>query len=425
MHLSFTDMAGFDRLFSDARDKISLFLREMLRWNRETKLLSFVGGLITPQQNAMGRLLPRHDIRNFVYLTEQLNAHLEEEIHKYHNVYYVDMNQIVSSIGRRYVQDDSVCIGSHGGLLSDFDYAADQQRIAPVGCMTETYETRVREFVLSVWAELKAMYRTVRQIDGIKLIIVDLDDTLWRGVVAEAGELTGEEMSGWPLGVLEALSYLKKRGVLLAIVSKNEEENIRRLWPKITGGRMKLEDFAFLRINWRPKPDNIAEVIAAANVLPSSVVFVDDNPVERASVRAAYPTIRTIGANQYYIRRLLLWSSETQVATVTDESARRTEMMQAQTQREDERKTLSREDFLRGLDVRIRVVSVNSTINENFNRSFELLNKTNQFNTTGRRWSLEELDLFFQNGGCIMSFFVQDKFTEYGLVGVVLIAEIL
>jgi FkbH-like protein len=421
MRLSYTDTAGFEDLYRHAKDSVAVYLREMLRWNREHGTLTFLGGFLSPQQNAMGRLLPRHDIRNLVYLTEQLNIFIEDELKQYQNTHYIDLNQIASSLGKRYIQDDSVFVGSHGGTLNNFDAAADRSRIAPVPVLTQLHDVRVEDFVLSVWAELKAMFRTIKQIDQVKLVICDLDDTLWKGVLAEADHVDGSATSGWPQGVLEALSYLKKRGVLLSVVSRNEESRVREIWPIATGNRLSLDDFAFIRINWGTKADSIGEIISLANVLPSSVVFVDDNPAERAAAETAFPGIRTIGANQYYIRRILLWSSETQVPFITDESSRRTEMMQAQAKREAARKVMSREELLQSLAVRITLAEISSVGDPKFKRCFELINKTNQFNTTGKRWAFDEFVQLFASDGSLVSFTVADKYTDYGLVGVLVI----
>jgi len=126
------------------------------------------------------------------------------------------------------------------------------------------------------------MLRTLRQIDQVKLVIVDLDDTLWRGVIAEEGIDRPMVTEGWPAGLVEALVTLKKRGVLLAIASKNDEDRIRSFWPHLYGGRLELADFASVKINWQSKAENIAQILKETNLLPRNVVFLDDNPVERA-----------------------------------------------------------------------------------------------------------------------------------------------
>src|SRR4029077_8069656 len=275
-------------------------------------------------------------------------------------------------------------------------------------------------FVLHAWAELIAMYRTIRQHDQVKLVLVDLDDTLWRGVAADEADASSMAREGWALGFAEALMFLKRRGVLLGIVSKNDEERVRGVWQRIYGGLVRLEDFAVRKINWQPKADNIEAILAEVNLLPKSVVFIDDNPVERAAVKAAFPEIRVLGPNPYLWRRILLWSPETQVATITAESAARTEMVQKQVPRENHRRRMSRGDFLASLGLRATVSEFASTADRRFPRTLELINKTNQFNTTGKRWTLQEFTGFFRDGGRCFVLDVTDCYTAYGIVGVLL-----
>src|ERR1700678_1305369 len=147
--------------------------------------------------------------------------------------------------------------------------------------------------------------------------------------IAAEDDIREDPVEGWPLGVIEALQFLKKRGVLLAIVSRNDEARIVQVWDSIMPGRLRLDDFAIRKINWRPKVENLEDIIREVNILPRGVVFIDDNPVERAGVKAALPEVRVLGAHPYLIRRILLWAPEMQVGVVTEESARRTEMVQA------------------------------------------------------------------------------------------------
>src|ERR1019366_4237781 len=157
-----------------------------------------------------------------------------------------------------------------------------------------------------------------------------LDDTLWRGQIAEHYE-TGVNwpvIHGWPTGIWEAVQHLLSRGILTAICSKNDESLVRERWDRaVQFGWLTLEDFTFVKINWLPKAENIEAIIRQANLTSKSVVFVDDNPVEREAVRSSIPGIRVIGSNPYATRRILLWSSETQVLTLSEESVRRDEMI--------------------------------------------------------------------------------------------------
>jgi FkbH-like protein len=417
--LDYQDLAAYEKLLERAKQRLSQILGNAMRWNTEHGMLSFVCNFMVPQQNPMGRLLPRYDLRNFVYFTEKLNEALAGELKKYNNAYLLDMDQIVSTFGRRYFQDDAVCQSNHGSALSNADFVHDQERLESVPKMTALYGIRNHEYLLIIWSELVAMYRTLRQVDMVKLVIMDIDDTLWRGVAAENAE-DGPEMAGWPLGLAEALGHLKNRGVLLALASKNDEGLLRKLWKPIMGMHLSLEDFAAHRVNWLPKSENIKELLRETNLLPRNVLFIDDNPVERASVKAAFPEMRVIGANPYVWRRILLWAPETQVAGITAESAARTDMMRAQVEREGARQQMSRGDFLASLSLQLSIQEIGAR-HERFPRALELINKTNQFNTTGKRWTEQELVAALAKDTRLLVFSVKDKFTAYGVVGAVII----
>ena len=416
--LAHDDVAGHEAAFVQARERLIQMLHGALEYREKRPLMTFVTNYALPQQNSMGRLLPRYDLRNPVYFVEQLNRVIADEIAGMPNVHLVDIDQVSANFGRKYLQDDVMSLGTHNSVLNNYEHELDQQRIEKIAPPTGVYESRVAEFVHAVGFEIKAMHRTLRQVDQVKLVIVDLDDTMWRGVVAEEGIDRPGLTEGWPIGVAEALIYLKRRGVLLAIVSKNDEARIRELWPRIYGSRLELSDFASVKINWNPKADNVELILKETNLLPRSVVFVDDNPVERENVASAFPGIRLLGSTPYEVRRILLWSAETQVAQITAESARRTEMVQAQVERETTRSRLSRAEFLETLDVRIRLYAITDQTDPRFARALELVNKSNQFNTTGRRWTQDECQAAFGRDTVFWAFEVDDRFTSYGVVGV-------
>ena len=418
--LSYHDVAGHEAAFETACLRLEVQLDLWLKYNIEHSLLTFVTNFFQSQDSAIGRLLPRYDLRNPGYFISRLNERLEQLVRQHKNAYILDTDRIAASLGRRYTQDDAIAITAHGGLFPLTMPVHD--RIESLAAMSSYYDIRWhREFPHAVWAELAALLRTVRQLDAVKLVVVDLDDTLWAGVSGEMTEVSPFIVEGWPLGLIEALLYLKKRGILLAIVSKNDEVRIRRIWDEIFFGRLKLDDFVALRINWKPKQENMQEILDAINILPSSVVFIDDNPTERAAMQHAFPDMRILGQDPYYLRRILLWAPEAQVAAISDESGRRTEMVQAQITRETVRKGASRAEFLAAAAPKVRLTSITSTDHPRFGRVIELLNKTNQFNTTGRRWKLEECDELLRGGGAIWAFDVTDAFTNYGLVGAVVV----
>jgi FkbH-like protein len=182
-----------------------------------------------------------------------------------------------------------------------------------------------------------------------------------------------------------------------------------------------LDDFVSVQIGWEPKAEAIARILEEFGLTPKSVVFVDDNPVERASVKAAFPEIRAIGANPFQIRRILVDAPETQVRLPTKETLAREAMVRRQKVREANRKALSRDDFLAGVNCHVKLKRIRDSRHSDHPRVFELLNKTKQFNTNGKRWAPMEVDTFFNDGGFVIAFTVEDKYTAYGLVGVLLV----
>lgn len=421
--IPYNDVAAFEQAFDVACGRMIRLLEESMRWNERHGILTLVCNHMTPQQNMLGRTMPRYDLRNLVYFIEKLNERLAQAVSKYKNAYVLDLDRLTALYGKRFFQDDLLTTAMHQALLCDYDAEHDRDRITKVAPATAQYEARPQEFVRAVWEDALAIYRTVQQQDQVKLVIMDLDDSLWRGVAAEGAfeQYQTAVFEGWPAGVMEALMTLKQRGVLLAIASKNNETRVGELWKVMTGNRIRMEDFAARRINWQPKAQNIAEILSEVNLLSKNVLFIDDNPVERAAVKQAFPDMRVMGENPYLVKRTLLWAAETQVATITDESARRTEMIQAQVKRESDRKALSREDFLGALNIKLKFHVIRSVDDGKFARAFELINKTNQFNTTGERWTHATAMALFNQQGSFWSFEVEDTHSDYGLVGVVVV----
>ena len=231
-------------------------------------------------------------------------------------------------------------------------------------------------------------------------------------------------LEGWPTGFIETLLILKKRGILLAIVSKNNEQFIRSNWDRIVQGQIALGDFAVHKINFRSKAENLAEILSEVNLRPQNAVMIDDNPVERAAVQAGLPGVRVLGSHLYYLKRVLLWSAETQQPLITTESSRKTEMVHAQLQRESVRKKLSHEEFLQTLQLRVTLSVLRDTKDLHVSRALELFNKTNQFNTTwASAYLLGEFHQHFAAGHELYVVQAEDRFTQYGLIGAAWVQE--
>lgn len=258
-----------------------------------------------------------------------------------------------------------------------------------------------------------------------KLVLLDLDETLWGGIVGDVGwehvRLGGHDPLGEAFVEFQrALKALQGRGIVLGLVSKNEEavalEAIRR-HPEMV---LRLEDFAGWRINWNDKARNILELVEELNLGLGAVVFIDDNPVERARVREALPEVLV---PDWPDDRMLYAQALAQLRcfdapTLTGEDRARASMYTADRQRRDLARTLtSVDDWLRSLAIRITVDPLSSA---NLSRAAQLFNKTNQMNLATRRLTAEELWAWSQAPGhAVWTLRVEDKFGDSGLVGLV------
>jgi FkbH-like protein len=430
--VSFADFgtAEISAQFARAAAGLSLRLEAALQYNRASGILTIVGNFQVPQLPVVRALNDIGTAGDLADLVRGLNRALAEYVAGYQNVFVCDIDAIAGSLGKRYTHDDVMSFYAHGahrrpaeGNFDTSDKWNAVPRIDRLPALETVYETRFDELVDAIFRQWEFVYRVVKQVDQVKLVVFDLDDTLWRGQIADhyGDGASWPVYHGWPTGLWEAVHHLRARGILTAICSKNEASIVLERWQRTVGLRWIHPDhFVFKEINWRPKAENIANIIKAAGLTQKSVVFVDDNPVERQAVLSALPGIRVIGSNPYLTRRILLWSPETQVAHLSVESANREGMMKMQQEREVSRKALNREEFLLDLNARVELIEVNSTSAPEYGRMFELLNKTNQFNTTGRRWSHPEMVDFMSSGGKLYGFRVTDRFTDYGLVGVIL-----
>jgi len=405
-------------------------LENAMKFNIENNLLSFVCNYIIPQKNPSGQLFDRNDKYSLTGLLNHLNIFfLPQIVKKYSNCYILDLEELISSFGKRFISDDIYFMSNHQSFFDLSDILLDKLDAETVNIMKQRHIKSNKftdEFIKGIWKEVISSIRIINQTASVKIVIIDLDGTLWRGVLAEEGNIDIHYLTeGWPMGFAEAMLALKQRGILLAICSKNNEEIIRKRWKEIFHGRLNIEDFACVKINWNDKVNNVLEILDATNLLPSNAVFIDGNPRERAWIATQFPDMRVLGGNYYDWRRILLYSAETQRSFISDESKRKTEMVQAQVKRVQEMAIMSRDEFLAGLDLSVEIsVKNHSNHNNNNNnnleikRAFELLNKTNQFNTTGKRWTQTEFSNFLKQGR-VFIFSAKDKYSNYGIVGVI------
>jgi len=257
-----------------------------------------------------------------------------------------------------------------------------------------------------------------------KLVLLDLDDTLWGGIVGDVGwegiRLGGHDAIGEAfLDFQSGLKALKNRGILLGIVSKNDEqialEAIRR-HPEMV---LRLEDFAAWRVNWDDKAANVRALVIELNLGLQSTVFIDDNPIERSRVRQALPEVLVPEwpEDTLYYRRALQSLTCFDAPTITEEDLERTRLYVTERLRAAAREeSQTFDEWLRSLETRVIVEPLAAV---NLPRTAQLLNKTNQMNLATRRLTEAELQAWAcGQGRGVWTFRVQDRYGDSGLTGI-------
>jgi FkbH-like protein len=276
------------------------------------------------------------------------------------------------------------------------------------------------EAVKDVKAAASAIYGISK-----KLIIVDLDDTMWGGVVGDIGwknlVLGGHSSSGEAyIDFQKGLKSLSNRGIILCIVSKNDERVALEAIDSHPEMILRKSDFSAYRINWKDKASNIVEIVNELNIGLQSVVFIDDNPFERALVREALPEVLVPEwpNNPILYRSSLLSMDCFDVVSISKEDVNRLKMYEIEERRNSlMQEMVSVEDWINSLGMNITIECVNDS---NIIRVTQLFNKTNQMNLTTRRMSESELMSWSQqHNQHIYCLKVEDKFGDYGLTGII------
>src|SRR5216684_884777 len=221
-----------------------------------------------------------------------------------------------------------------------------------------------------------------------KVLVVDLDNTLWGGVIGEDGMSGIEVGAEYPGAAYQALHRalldLSRKGILLAVCSKNNLDDAMEALEKHPGMLVRAKHFAAMRINWTDKAQNLREVAQELNVGIDSLAFLDDNPFEREQVRAALPEVTVIDLpkNPLEYASALRNCAALERLTLSSEDQQRTEMYAAQKQRAGaEQNFQSKEDFFRFLEQEAELEPVSDLT---LARVAQLTQKTNQFNLTTR-----------------------------------------
>ena len=339
---------------------------------------------------------------SFIYQVRKLNLGLMELCQEFPNLYICDLAELQAKLGRDFCFDSSVYVSTEMLLSLDaLPYVA----------------SRTLDIVCAVRGSFK------------KCLILDLDNTLWGGIVGDDG---WENIQiGHGLGIGKAFSEfqqwvrkLKDRGIILCVCSKNDEDKAREPFEKNPEMVLRLDDFAVFMANWDNKVDNIRAIRDVLNIGFDSIVFLDDNPFERNMVREGIPElcIPELPEDPGDYLEFLYGLNLFETASYSAEDKERTRQYQVEARRAGSALAFANEaDFLKSLDM---VSEVRGFDSFNTPRVAQLSQRSNQFNLRTVRYTEDEVSHMGDDPHYkCFSFTLADKFGDNGLICVVILEK--
>lgn len=270
---------------------------------------------------------------------------------------------------------------------------------------------------MEISKELGLRYIPACLMTPMKAIVLDLDNTLYKGVLGEDGYQNIELTDGHK-NLQEAIVELSKQGFFICIASKNEEQDVVEMFNKRSDFPLKLDNITKLCVSWNSKADSISEIQKFLNIGIKDMLFIDDNMGEVASVKSEHPEINVVLAKDDANLTLNILKNFPRMLklNVNFEDLIRKQDTQANEKREQLMKSLSKEDFLKTLEMEL-----NYGINKKsqIKRISELANKTNQFICTYKRYSEAQIEEMIQDyNHMIITVSLKDKLSDSGIIGV-------
>ena len=332
---------------------------------------------------------------NFI---NKLNLFISEATKKYNNLYINDINYLSSLIGLEKWYDNE--------LWFNYKYAVSFEGI-----------TYIAHSVASI---IKSIYGKNK-----KAIALDLDNTLWGGVIGDDG-VNGIKI-GSETAIGEAyedfqkyIKNLKDIGIILTIDSKNDLENALEglSHPSMI---LHKDDFFTIKSNWNLKSNNILESAREINIGEDSFVFIDDNPVERELVRSQLQNVAVpeIGDKIELFKNFIDRNNYFEIISLSKEDLERAKYYQDNQNREKEQQNYSNySDYLKSLDM---IAEIDEAKEIYLERIYQLINKTNQFNLTTKRYTKSEVEEIYKDPNQILLYGkLKDKFGDNGLISIII-----
>lgn len=329
---------------------------------------------------------------------------LQEQVEKLNNVYVFDLADLIADFGRKQFYSNKLW------YMSSMPYSRDGLAIV----------SNEIDRVLSTAFESRK-----------KIIALDLDNTLWGGVIGEDG-INGIELSDHKEGqryydFQRQILEMKNRGIVLGIVSKNNEEDAEKAIQEHPSMLLRDNDFVSRKINWDNKAQNLKSMGKELNLTEGGFIFIDDNPVERETVKGECPEILVPDFPEDTTELLSfaeeIWFNNCRPLRVLGEDLEKTKMYQNEAKRKYEQETsLNLDDYIKKLEM---VVDIHRMQPEEKDRTVQLIGKTNQFNLTTKRYTSAEIDAIeADDNNVIYVVHSSDKYGDNGLISVIILNKI-
>jgi len=355
-------------------------------------------GLVVPDRTSLGDVGNANLAHSLPNAVLQLNQRLAAICRTVSDCVFFDADHLAARYGRARWRDARMFLASRLPVSAEFFSAYSRGLVG----------------------SFSAMFRAPR-----KVLCTDLDNTLWGGVLGEDGADGIAAGSAFPgICYLDYQRYLKQlssRGVLLAIVSKNNEADVRDAFKTRSADfALRLEDFVACKIGWNEKSESIRELAQELSLGLDSFVFVDDSPVECEGILQQLPEVAVVQApidEPWKLVEILSEQPFFDAVQFTEDDVNRLNEYKAQAQRAELAGSAgSRDEFLASLEI---VCTFQSALQAPLSRAVQLLAKTNQFNLTTRRRSTAEVERFAAEGQAVVVR-VRDRFGDAGVVGLAL-----
>jgi FkbH-like protein len=351
-----------------------------------------------PIYSPLGILDEKQDL-GFIESIEELNKKLRNNYKKDSQVYVFNYDMFSSKLGKQNLLDNKMY------------YLADMKlKLNYIPNLCDEYIKYIKP-ILSM---------------SKKCIVLDLDNTLWGGIIGESDVNSiklGPTPEGRPFYEFQKyLSALNKRGVILAINSKNNYEDAMEVIENNPYMILKENDFASIKINWNNKVQNLREIAKEINIGLDSIVFIDDDRFNVEMIRNVLPEVKAICLPEdpaLYVDTLKELD-DFNILQLTDEDLKKKEQYYYQRKRNElKSQFLNIDDYLKALQM---VVDIHINDYKNIARISQLTQKTNQFNLTTKRYFDEDIKNFMNDGKhMVLSFEVKDKFADNGIVGIAIL----